>query len=471
MRHFPAFIDLHGRRALVVGAGSVAARKIVLLERSGALITVVAPQAEAPILEAAAAGRLIHWSREFRAEDLDGATIVVVATPRRALNRWIAKLCDARGVPVNVVDDAAASRFIVPAIVDRDPVLVAVSTGGASPVLARRLRERLEAALPVELGRLALWLASLRRAARRLRDGSARRRFYEALIDGPAARRLLQGDRRGADRLAARALADDAGGPPPMGEVLLVGAGPGDPELLTLKALRALQDADVILHDRLVSDEVLELARRDALRIPVGKTGGGRSTSQEAINALLIEHARLGRRVVRLKGGDPFVFGRGGEELEALAGAGIRTRVIPGITAALGAAAAAAIPLTHRDCAHEVSFVTAQSGDASCEPDWRALAAAGRTVVFYMGTARIAHIAAMLVAHGAPATRPVALIAAATRDSQRIVTGSLHDIHDRAMRAGGAVSPALLVVGEVVSLHQRLETTQTVLARELAAIA
>ena len=448
MRHFPAFLDLRGRPALIVGGGEVASRKLALLERAGAEVTVVAPRAAPPLRERAARGELRLLCREFLPSDLEGAALVVVATSARASNRLIARHCRARGILVNVVDDAQASSFIVPAIVDRDPVVVAISTGGASPVLARRIRERLEASLPTRLGELARWLASLRDKARSL-PAAARRRFFEGLIDGAAGRDLIAGDPRLAEALARAP-------PPPAasarsGEVVLVGAGPGDPELLTLKALRALQDADVILHDRLVSDGVLDLARRDALKIGVGKTGGGEATSQRSINAALIEHARRGLRVVRLKGGDPYVFGRGGEEVAALAAAGITVRVVPGITAALGAAAAAGIPLTHRDCAGGVTLLTAQAHDGS-EPDWPSLATPARTVVFYMGLARIGRIAAALVAHGAPRSRPAAVIAGATTAAERIVAGTLGDIAARCER-GGLQSPALLVVGDVVALR------------------
>jgi uroporphyrin-III C-methyltransferase/precorrin-2 dehydrogenase/sirohydrochlorin ferrochelatase len=340
VNYFPVFFDLAGQKVLIVGGGEVALRKVSLLERTGALITVVAPQIVPELMERAAAGKLKLAIREFAPADLDGARLVIVATSHRAVNRWIANLSESRNVPVNVVDDREASRFIVPAIIDRDPVLVAVSTGGASPVLARRLRERLEALIPKRIGELASWLSALRGATRRkLRDSDERRRFFEAVVDGPAARRFVEGDSRGARRIAQQLLATTSTAPRAAGEVILVGAGPGDPELLTLKALRALQDADVILYDRLVSDGVLDLARRDALRICVGKSAGKSGSTQEEINALLIEHATQGRRVVRLKGGDPFVFGRGGEELQALAAAHISFSVVPGITAALGAAA------------------------------------------------------------------------------------------------------------------------------------
>jgi uroporphyrin-III C-methyltransferase/precorrin-2 dehydrogenase/sirohydrochlorin ferrochelatase len=417
---------------------------------------VVAPEVLPALSERAAAGKIRAVLREFVPQDLDGARLVIVATSRRAVNRWIAALSEARGIPVNVVDDREASRFIVPAIIDRDPVLVAISTGGSSPVLARRLRERLEALIPKRFGELASWLQALRRAARwRLRDTDARRRYFEHIVDGAAARRFVQGDRHGAESLAQQLLARTASSPRESGEVTLVGAGPGDPELLTLKALRALQDADVILHDRLVPRAVLDMARRDARQICVGKAAGNIGSTQAEINALLIEHASLGKRVVRLKGGDPFIFGRGGEELEALQKARIRFSVIPGITAAAGCAAYAGIPLTHRDHAHSVTFVTGHENGDGHEPDYQALAKPGITAVFYMGLARVEHIAARLVQHGAPDTLPAALIAQGTLENQRVITGTLATIAAAAAPAG-LQSPALLVVGEVVSLHDSL---------------
>ena len=459
MNYFPVFFDLAGQRVLVVGGGEVALRKVSLLERTGASISVVAPQMAPELMERAAAGKLSVTVREFAPEDLDGARLVIVATSRRAVNRWIAKLSESRNIPVNVVDDREASRFIVPAIIDRDPVLVAVSTGGTSPVLARRLRERLEALIPAKIGDLAVWLKELRAGARRkLRDVEERRRYFEAVVDGPAARRFTLGDVRGARRIAQQLLTTSSAAPRAAGEVTLVGAGPGDPELLTLRALRALQDADVILHDRLVSAEVLDLARRDAVRICVGKAAGTLGSTQEDINALLIEHAKQGRRVVRLKGGDPFVFGRGGEELQALAAAQIAFSVVPGITAALGAAAYAGIPLTHRDHAHAVTFVTGHFQDDGVpgrEPDWHALAKPGTTAVFYMGLARLDRIVAQLVEHGAPGTRPAAIIAQASTARQRVIESTLNGISDAVARAG-IDSPALLVVGDVVALHSSL---------------
>ena len=456
MNYFPAFFDLSAQKVLIVGGGEVALRKLALLERTGAKVTVVAPQILPELRERAAAGSITAAIREFVPQDLEGARLVIVATSRRAVNRWIAALSEARGIPVNVVDDREASRFIVPAIIDRDPVLVAISTAGTSPVLARRLRERLEALIPKRLGDLAVWLQTLRRTARwRLRDAGARRRYFEQIVDGAAARRYVAGDAHGAESLAQQLLALRPSSPRESGEVTLVGAGPGDPELLTLKALRALQDADVILHDRLVPPAVLDMARRDARRICVGKAAGSIGSTQAEINAQLIEHASQGLRVVRLKGGDPFIFGRGGEELEALRKARIRFSVIPGITAAAGCAAYAGIPLTHRKHAHSVTFVTGHGDGDAPEPDYQALAKPGITAVFYMGLARVEHIAAQFLAHGAPRTLPAALIAQGTLENQRVITGTVATIAEAAARAR-LESPALLLVGEVVSLHGSL---------------
>lgn len=456
MNYFPIFFDLKGQNVLVVGGGDVALRKITLLERSGAVITLVAPEIVPELRQRGGAGHFKIEAREFVPSDLDGARLVIVATSRRAINRWIAKLSDARAIPVNVVDDREASRFIIPAIVDRDPVLVAVSTGGTSPVLARRLRERLEASIPKRMGDLALWLRGLRKISMaRLRDTKERRRFFETLVDGPAARRFIDGDSQGALRIAQRLLSRTAAAPRASGEVTLVGAGPGDPELLTLKALRALQDADIIFHDRLVCDAILDFARRDATRVCVGKSAGGISTSQSEINHLLIRHATEGKRVVRLKGGDPFIFGRGGEELEALALAQIDFSVVPGVTAASGCAAYAGIPLTHREYAHSVSFVTGHADKNGKQPDWRALALPGTTAVFYMGLARLDHIVRKLLEHGAAVTLPAAIVAHATLPNQRVIAATLGTILDAASRAA-LESPALLVVGEVVALQSKL---------------
>jgi uroporphyrin-III C-methyltransferase/precorrin-2 dehydrogenase/sirohydrochlorin ferrochelatase len=456
VKYFPVFFDLKGQHVLVVGGGDVALRKVSLLERSGAVINLVAPEVIPELMQRVAAGSLTVEIREFIPDDLNGARLVIVATSRRAVNRWIANLSEARAIPVNVVDDREASRFIVPAIIDRDPVLVAVSTGGTSPVLARRLRERLEAFVPKRLGDFAVWLRGLRKASmERLRDTDERRRFFEAIVDGPAGRRFIDGDSQGALRIAQRLLARTSTAPRATGEVTLVGAGPGDPELLTLKALRALQDADVILYDRLVADAILDFARRDAAKVCVGKTPGGVSTSQREINEMLIRYATDGKRVVRLKGGDPFIFGRGGEELEALARAQINFSVVPGITAASGCAAYAGIPLTHREYAHSVTFVTGHADSSGKEPDWRSLALPGATAVFYMGLARLDHIIRELLEHGAQPSRPAAIVARGTLPDQEVIVATLGTLFDAASVAA-LESPALLVVGEVVALRSKL---------------
>ena len=456
MRYFPLFFDLHKQKVLVVGGGEVALRKVDLLERAGALVTLVAPRVASEIERRAAAGRIVIALREFAPDDLNGVRLAVAATSRRALNRWIASLADMRSIPVNVVDDRHASRVIVPALIDRDPVLIAVSSSGASPVLARRLRERLEAMISTRTGKLASWLAELRAVSRRrLARPDARRRYFETLVDGPAARRFIEGDEIGARRLAQQLLGSSVGAGPAAGQVTLVGAGPGDPELLTLKALRAMQDADVILHDRLVAGAVLDLARRDAERICVGKSAGGVGATQAQINELLIEHARRGRRVVRLKGGDPLIFGRGGEELEALARAGVDFSVIPGISAANGCAAYAGIPLTHREHASTVTFVTGHGDEGDIELDWRALARPNTTAVIYMGLARLARIAAKLVENGAPPERPAAVISRGTTPAQRVTVAPLARVA-AAAQSDGHESPALLIVGEVATLHATL---------------
>jgi uroporphyrin-III C-methyltransferase/precorrin-2 dehydrogenase/sirohydrochlorin ferrochelatase len=456
MNYFPVFFDLTAQPVLVVGAGEVALRKVDLLMRSGASVSVVAPEVHPELQRRAGVGSIKLSVREFVPEDLAGARLVIVATSHRALNRWIANLSEARALPVNVVDDREASRFIVPAIVDRDPVLIGVATSGTSPVLARRLRERLEALIPTRIGAAALWLRSLRAAAKKqLRDIDARRRYFESLVDGPAMRRFIEGDEQGARRIAQQLLAAGATTPAAAGEVILVGAGPGDPELLTLKALRALQNADVILHDRLVTAAVLDMARRDATCICVGKAAGTLGSTQEEINRLLIEHALAGKRVVRLKGGDPFIFGRGGEELEALAKAQINFSVIPGITAASGCAAYAGMPLTHRDHAHTVSFVTGHADKSGKEPDWRALSASGHTAVFYMGLARLGHIVARMMEHGASPNLPAAIIAQGTLPQQRVIVATLATLAEAAARVP-LESPVLLVVGEVAALHESL---------------
>ena len=382
MRYYPTFFDLKGRRALLVGGGETAARKLRLLLKAEASVTLVAPEATAEVAGLAEAGRIDWQRRAFRPEDLDGVALVHAASDDAESDRAVAEAASAAGLPVNVVDDPESSSFIMPAIIDRDPIVIGISSGGTAPVLARRLRERIEALLPARLGQLAQFAERFREAVKATQPAAARRGFWERVFDGPIARQVLAGDEHGAreamisliNRPAAR---DESHA---TGAVHIVGAGPGDPDLLTLKALRLIQDADVILYDKLVGPEIIELARRDAERIYVGKTKGNHSLPQERINALIAERAEAGQRVVRLKGGDPFVFGRGGEELLSLRARGIEAEVVPGITAAAACAAASGIPLTHRGLARGVSLVTGHAEDGEPDLDWPALADGRQTL-------------------------------------------------------------------------------------------
>lgn len=468
MDYFPIFLRLAGEPVLVVGGGEVAARKIDLLLRTSAQVRVVAPELVPGLAERAAAGDIVHIASEFRPEHLDGVRLAIAATDKRATNAWVARQAERRNIPVNVVDDRELSRFIVPAIVDRSPVVVAVGSSGDAPVLTRRLRERLESFLPQRLGALAKLAGKLRPTIKaRIETPARRRRFWENFFDGALAADVLAGREDAADPALPGRIVDSyasiAHRPQVAGEVVLVGAGPGDPGLLTLRALRALQNADVILYDRLVSAEILDLARRDAERINVGKTAGSAQVSQEEINAQLVQLAQQGKRVCRLKGGDPFIFGRGGEELEALAAAGVRFEVVPGVTAAAGCAAYAGIPLTHRDHAQSLVFVTGHvkdetdNGDAL---DWDHLARPAQTVVFYMGLGHLGQILQRLRERGAPSSRAAAIVEQGTRATQRVVTGTLADLAQKAQEAG-VQSPALLIVGEVTRLHDTLRWFNT----------
>jgi uroporphyrin-III C-methyltransferase/precorrin-2 dehydrogenase/sirohydrochlorin ferrochelatase len=462
MDYFPIFLRLANEPVLVVGGGAVAERKIDLLLRTSAQVRVVAPELVPGLAERAAAGEIVHVATEFRPEHLDGVRLAIAATDKRAINAWVARQAERRNIPVNVVDDRELSRFIMPAIIDRSPVVVAVGSSGDAPVLTRRLRERLESLLPQRLGVLAKLAGKLRPTIKARIDSPARRRkFWENFFDGTLAADVLAGRETATDPALPGRIADAfahiAATQPDAGEVVLVGAGPGDPGLLTLRALRALQNADVILYDRLVSAEILDLARRDAERINVGKAAGGAQVSQDEINALLVQLAQQGKRVCRLKGGDPFIFGRGGEELEALAAAGVRFEVVPGVTAAAGCAAYAGIPLTHRDHAQSLVFVTGHTKDeASDTVAWDHLAQPAQTVVFYMGLGHLERIISRLRAHGAPEARAAAIVEQGTRSEQRVVTGTLADLAQKA-RSAGIQSPALLIVGEVTRLHETLQ--------------
>ncbi len=453
---FPLFADLRGRRVLVVGGGAVARRKAEALLDAGADLLVGATELrDARLRRWADEGRIALRLGDFVDEWLDDAWLVVAATDDAGVNRAVVAAADARRIFANVVDDAAQSRFHVPARVERGPLQIAISSGGGAPMLARLVRERLETEFDASFGALAQFLSE-RRARIRARwpDTAQRRRAFAALLSGPLQPLLRKGNRFAAERAFERALKDDCG-EGPRGSVALVGAGPGDPGLLTLRALRVLNEADVILHDRLGTDEVLKLARRDAERIEVGKQAGGRRTTQARINALLVEHARAGRRVVRLKGGDPFVFGRGGEELEALRAHGIDYEVVPGITAALACAAHAGVPLTHREYAQSLRLVTAHCRGSADDVDWAALARERQTLAVYMGVAMLETLQERLIAHGRDPSTPFALIENGSRAEQRVIAGRLRELA-AAARAHAVQSPALLIVGEVAALARTL---------------
>jgi len=457
MEQLPVFLNLRGWPCLVVGAGRVGAGKAEVLTAAGARVCIVAPEAGARAAELADEGRVSLHHRVFADSDLDGCRLVVAATDDRALNRRIVALAESRGVLANSASEARIGHFSMPAIVDRSPVLAAVSTGGASPSLARYVRARLETLIPRSFGRLA----ELARAARpevnaRLSRISDRRAFWDRVFEGPIAEMAFAG-RFDEARAALAALLDSGGGSAPAtGEVYLVGAGPGDPDLLTFRAMRLMQQADVVVHDRLVSPGVLALARRDAEKIYAGKRRAEHALEQPSINRLLVRLAREGKRVLRLKGGDPFTFGRGGEEIATLAEEGIPFQVVPGVTAASGCAAYAGIPLTHRDHAHACIFVTGNRVEGRVALDWEAVARPDQTVVVYMGLASLHEICAGLVRHGLDAATPAALIEQGTTESQRVIEGRLGTLPDR-VEGAAASAPALLIVGEVVRLRERLD--------------
>ncbi len=454
MRHLPVFLDLQRTPALLVGGGRVAARKFALLKSAGADVTVVAPSATTAIVQAAGRGELRWLQRPFRSDDVAGMRIVLVATDDAAANDAAATAARTAGIPVNVADDGERSSFILPAIVDRSPLLVAISTGGVAPMLATAVRARLEALLDSSWGRLARFAERWRRPIRQRRKSvAARRALYEWLLDGPVAQAVRAGREADADRLLEQALQPDE--LPPRGFVSLVGAGPGDPELLTLRALRALQGADVILTDRLVGPEILARARREAEVVDVGKSAGGDGASQERINRLLVHHARRGRRVVRLKGGDPLVFGRGGEEAAWLARHGIPYEIVPGITAALGCAAYAGIPLTDRRHAQTLHFVTAHGAESAERIDWHRLAGRHQTLVVYMGVAAAPRVRERLLAARLSPATPVAIVENGTLPSQRVVVTDLGALA-ATVATHEVRSPALLVIGEAAAEAARL---------------
>ncbi|HHA0034774.1 TPA: siroheme synthase CysG [Yersinia enterocolitica] len=451
MDYLPLFADLKQRPVLVVGGGEVAARKIDLLHRAGAQVRVVAQTLSSELEQLHQDGR-IHWlALDFLPEQLDEVFLVIAATNDTALNAAVFAAADKRHLLANVVDDQPRCSFIFPSIVDRSPLVVAISSAGQAPVLARILREKLEALLPSSLGDMAAVAGRWRgRVKQHVASMGERRRFWENAFSGRFASLISRGQLGQAEEELQLSL---EGQNRNQGEVALVGAGPGDPGLLTLRGLQVIQQADVVLYDHLVSPEVLDLVRRDAQRICVGKRAGAHSVAQEETNQLLVTLAQRGKRVVRLKGGDPFIFGRGGEELQVVARAGIPFHIVPGVTAASGATAYAGIPLTHRDYAQSVTFITGHCRADGDDVDWQALARGRQTLAIYMGTVKAAEISQQLIAHGRASTTPVAVIGRGTRADQQVLTGILAELE---LLAHQAPTPALLVIGEVVDLHHQI---------------
>ncbi|HWV11288.1 MAG TPA: siroheme synthase CysG, partial [Pseudomonas sp.] len=431
-----------------------ALRKSRLLADAGAALRVVALDVKSELRElvSQSAGELVL--RDYQAADLSGVALVIAATDDEALNATVSQQAQALGIPVNVVDAPQLCSVIFPAIVDRSPLIVAVTSGGDAPVLARLIRAKIETWIPASYGQLAGLAKRFRARVKGLfPDVQQRRVFWEDVFQGPIAESVFAGKMAEGERLLEAKIAGAA--PQALGEVYLVGAGPGDPDLLTFRALRLMQQADVVLYDRLVAPAIVELCRRDAERIYVGKRRADHALPQEQINQSLVELAKSGKRVLRLKGGDPFIFGRGGEEIEELAAHGIPFQVVPGITAASGCASYAGIPLTHRDHAQSVRFVTGHLKDGSCDLPWGELAAPRQTLVFYMGLVGLPVICERLIAHGRAASTPAALIQQGTTQNQRVFTGTLENL-PQLVAEHEVHAPTLVIVGEVVQLRDKL---------------
>ncbi|MGL4033397.1 siroheme synthase CysG [Kosakonia cowanii] len=452
MDHLPIFCQLRGRACLLVGGGDVAERKARLLLDAGAQLTVNALTFIPQFTAWAAEGMLTLVEGEFSETLLDECWLAIAATDNDAVNQRVSDAAETRRIFCNVVDAPKEASFIMPSIIDRSPLMVAISSGGTSPVLARLLREKLESLLPQHLGHVAKFAGQLRsRVKRHFATMSERRRFWEKLfVNDRLAQSLANQNMAAVESITEQMLNEPLDN---RGEVVLVGAGPGDAGLLTLKGLQQIQQADVVVYDRLVSDEIMNLVRRDADRVFVGKRAGYHCVPQEEINQILLREAQSGKRVVRLKGGDPFIFGRGGEELETLCHAGIPFSVVPGITAASGCSAYSGIPLTHRDYAQSVRLVTGHLKTGG-ELDWANLAAEKQTLVFYMGLNQAAAIQEQLIAHGMQADMPVALVENGTSVQQRVVSGTLSQLGELAQQVK---SPSLIIVGRVVALRDKLK--------------
>lgn len=458
MDFLPIFLRLQNQAVLVIGGGSIAARKVSLLLQANARVTVMSPELEPSLEILNKDGEINHVAGEYQKNMVRNFRLVIAATDDHRINKLVADEANALNIPVNVVDQPELCSFIMPSIVDRSPIVIAISTGGSSPVLARMIRSRLEALIPSSYGRLAALANRYRSAVKsKFSDVDTRRKFWERTLEGELSELMLSGRDAEAEKVLEAALENtDEAGLKEKGEVYLVGAGPGDPDLLTFRALRLMQRADVALYDRLVSDEIVSMVRRDAEKIYVGKEKSNHAVPQRDINRLLVKLAKEGKRVLRLKGGDPFIFGRGGEEIKDLFEEGIPFQVVPGVTAAAGCGAYAGIPLTHRDFSQSVSFVTGHLKDGTFNLNWNLLSQPNQTVVIYMGLTGLEIISQKLIEHGVSHDMPAALIQQGTTRNQRVITGTLSTLHDK-VRAEEIIAPTLVIIGKVVTLQDQLK--------------
>ncbi|ORU91616.1 MAG: sirohydrochlorin ferrochelatase [Cycloclasticus sp. symbiont of Bathymodiolus heckerae] len=455
MDYLPLFHKLTNKECLVIGGGAIATRKVRLLINAQANVTVISPHLSSELAELVSNKKLTHIERAFQANDTKSFSLVVCATNIQHTNASVSSEAHTNNIPVNVVDQPDLCSFIFPAIIDRSPITIGISSGGVAPVLVRLTRAKLETLLPQTLGNLASLAAKYRQAVKdHFSNTEQRRIFWEKTFNGSIADLIYQGKHQAAEKELKSNL-EQSNDSPAKGKVYLVGGGPGDPELLTLKALRILQQADIIVYDRLVSEGVLDLARRDADRIYVGKQRSDHSVHQDDINTLLIKLAHEGKRVVRLKGGDPFMFGRGGEEIETLVDEGIPFEVVPGITAASGCASYSGIPLTHRDHAQSCMFVTGHLKDNTVNLDWDQLAKPNQTIVIYMGLIGLRQISEKLIQRNLPSNTPVALIQKGTTAEHRVIISDLQGIADKVDELKPK-PPTLIIIGSVVSLHNKL---------------
>lgn len=452
---FPISLKLQQQPCLIVGGGHIAYRKAVLLAKAHAVIHVLSPEIDANLLALVNQTQGQYISQKFdSARSMRNFRLVIAATNDKAVNQAVFEACEAENVLVNSVDDPPHCRFMVPAIIDRSPLIVSVASNGTSPVLSRQIRTQLESSIPHGMGKLAEFSGKWRPAVKtKIENPDERRIFWEDLYASPLKEQVFNDNIAAADQLIQQALNEWQ---KPKGEVYLVGAGPGDPELLTLKALRLMQQADVVIYDRLVSGPIMDLCRRDAEKIYVGKARSNHAVPQEGINALLVKYASEGKRVCRLKGGDPFIFGRGGEEIQELFAAGVAFQVVPGITAASGCSAYAGIPLTHRDYAQSVRFLTGHLKEGSPELPWNELVYQNQTLVLYMGLVGLEKICEKLIEHGQRPDMPVALVSKGTTPEQKVVVGTLADIASK-VADHQIQAPTLTIIGDVVSLREQLQ--------------